>query len=438
MTKKTLPIVLFFSILTTACGILFDKSDQASNPVQASTESVKSEETDQDNQIPTPEPLTNAENPCILFNVLDMTLVNLYPDLPPVEQGEYTVGPEDAFLTFIEYSEPQCPYCAQLEPILVEFQKKYPDDVRLVFRFRPFQESFHDKSILGSQAMVAAGIQGKFIEFKNFLFERQYQDPNDPNESQAPASDFWSGLQPDAFIDWLRVQTPALGIDANQLISDIYSEEVVAKVKSFQEEADQLGIKGTPYLFINGYEWPETSRDIGVFSVYLRLLKNRANELSACPQQVIEEGKNYTANISTTKGDIEVELYPEKAPVAVNSFVFLAEQGLYDNLPVQASDEIFLSGDPSDTLYGSFGYVYLNEPSDLTFSTPGMLATREIFPGYGTNGSMFFINKTSIEKSSQTIFGKVTKGLDVLNEIENRDISTAVIDRIIKIIIQEN
>jgi len=438
MTKKTLSVVLLFSFLLAACGVLFDRSDQTSNSAQAITETIGGDETDQNNQVPTPQPFTNAENPCTPFSMLDMALVNPYPDLPPVEQGEYIVGPEDAILTFIEYSEPQCPYCAQLEPILVEFQEKYPDDVRLVFRFRPFQESFHDKSILGSQAMVAAGMQGKFTEFKNFLFERQYQDPNDPEESQAPASDFWGSLQPDAFIDWLREQTTTLGIDANQLISDMYDDEVVAKVKSYQEKADVLGIKGTPYLFINGYEWPGTSRDIDIFSVYLRLLKNKANEMSACPPKVIEEDKKYTAIISTTKGDIEVELYPEKAPVTVNSFVYLAEQGLYDNLPVLSSDKTFLSGDPSDTLYGGFGYIYLNEPNDLTFSEPGMLAIREILPGYGTNGSMFFINRTSIEKSNQTIFGKVTNGLEVLNEIENRDISTDPIDRVLKIIIQEN
>jgi len=200
-----------------------------------------------------------------------------------------------------------------------------------------------------------------------------------------------------------------------------------------------IGISGTPTLMVNGYQWPENQRGIEIFSIYLRLIKNQANEMDSCPATVVDAGKKYTATIETTRGDIQVELYPDKAPVAVNSFVYLAKQGWYDNLPIIASSDFVLSGDPSDTGYGGAGYAFLDENSGLTFEQPGMLAVYSVWPGYGTNGSMFFMNKTALtDQGNRTIFGKVTAGLDVLDKFEIRDnIFNDVIDKVLKVTINE-
>lgn len=439
MVKKILPVLLLSSLLIASCGVLFDKAESTEEPT-ATAEAPAAEGAEaQPTAAPTQAPITDADNPCVPFSVLSYSLSEPYPNLPPVTEADYTVGPDDAALTFLEYSEPQCPYCAQLEPILTEFQAMYPDDVRLVFRFRPFPVTFHDKSIIASQAMVAAGMQGKFIEFKNFLFERQYQDPNDPTDAALAETDFWSGLAAADFEVWLKEQVPSLGIDADQLIADMNSDEVVAKVQTYTDEADALSITGTPTLMINGYQWPENQRGIEIFSIYLRLIKNKENELEVCAPSVVDTAKKYTATISTTQGDIKVELYPDKAPVAVNSFVYLAQQGWYDNLSIISSSDFVLSGDPSDTGYGGAGYAYLDEISDLTFAEPGMLAVYSVWPGYGTNGSMFFINKAALtDQDNRTIFGKVTEGLDVLDKFEIRDnIFNDVVDKVLEIKITE-
>lgn len=437
MKNKLLASFVLLAILLTSCGVLFDTAEpEPTEEPTATVETAPSEEAEADTQ----EPLTDADNPCVPFNVLDTSLITPYPGLPEVTTDDYAVGPDDAILTFIEYSEPQCPYCAQLEPILSEFQAMYPDDVRLVFRFRPFQESFHDKSYIASQAMVAAGLQGKFTEFKNFLFERQYQDTEDAEQAALPASDFWASLDPADFDAWLEEQIPALGIDAEQLLADMYSDEVVAKVQTFSDEATALGISGTPTLLINGYQWPESSRGIEIFTIYLRLLKNKANEIDECPASVIDEGKSYTATIATTQGNIKVELYPDKAPVAVNSFVYLAQQGWYKNMPITTSAEFVLSGDLSDTGYGGSGYAYLDESNDLTFDEAGMLAAYSIWPGYGYNGSAFFINKTAWpDQENYTIFGKITEGLDILENMTMREdnLYDPVLDQVLEITITE-
>ncbi len=441
MFKKLLPILVVGAILITSCGVLVDTAEPTAAPTETAepTTETAAEDTTAESAAATPEPFTDANNPCTSFSVLQYSLGEPYPGLPAVTDEDYSVGPDDAALTFIVYSEPQCPYCAQMDPILDEFQALYPDDVRVVFRLRPFPETFHNKSIIASQAMVAAGLQGKFDEFRQFIFERQYQDTSDPDQAALPETDFWSGLEPADFDAWLKEQVPALGIDADQLISDMYSDEVVAEVKAYQDAADSLGVTGTPTLMINGYQWPESSRGIEIFSIYLRLIKNQANEMDTCPATVIDASKTYTATISTTQGDIQVELYPDKAPMAVNSFVYLAQQGWYNNLPIIASTDFLLSGDPSDTGYGGAGYAYLDEPSDLTFDEAGMLASYSVWSGYGTNGSMFFINKTALaDQENRTIFGKVTEGLDLLDKFEIRDnIFDPVIDKVLEVTITE-
>lgn len=442
MKNKLLASLLLIAFLLTSCGVLFDTVDsdkEATATVEVNEEvetDASAEETPTEEE--TIEPFTNADNPCSPFFVLDTTLTTPYPGLPEITEDDYTVGPDDAVLTFMEYSEPQCPYCAQLEPILTEFQAMYPDDVRLVFRFRPFQESFHDKSYIASQAMVAAGEQGKFTELKNFLFERQYQDAEE--EGDMDPAEFWAGIAPADFDAWLEERVPDLGIDAEQLLTDMYREDVVAQVKAWGDEATALGITGTPTLFINGYKWPENSRGTYIFSIYLRLLKSKENLFDACPATVIDENKSYTATLATNKGDITVELYPDKAPVAVNSFVYLAQQGWYRDLPILATSDFVLSGDPSDTGSGGPGYAYLDEVNDLTFDEAGMLATYSIWPGYGYNGSTFFINKVAWpDQESYVIFGKVIEGLDILNDISIREdnIYDPVEDQILDITITE-
>ncbi len=443
MTKKLIPLLLLVAISLSSCGILFDKTKEAETPTAVMEATASGEataetgSTDGSTAEATQEPLTDADNPCIQFNVLSLLLTTPYPGLPEVSADDYAVGPDDAILTFTVYTDPQCPYCSQLDPILDEFQLLYPNDVRVVTRLFPLP-SIHDKSLLASQALIAAGLQGKFNELKSFLFERQYQDTNDPEQAKMDESEFWSGLAVADFETWLKERVPDLGINADKLVTDMNSDDAVAKAQEYQVNASALGLSGTPTLFINGYQWPENSRGIDIFTIYLKLLKNKDLELDTCPPTVTDTSKTYLATISTNQGDIVAELYPDKAPTAVNSFVYLAEQGWYDNLPIISSDEFVLSGDPTDTSYGGAGYAYLDEPNDLTFEQPGMLAAYSVWPGLGTNGSVFFINKTSRTDTNRTIFGKIVEGMDVLDKFTSRNnIFDPAVDKVLKITITE-
>ena len=215
MKKLFLPILLITAILLSACAA----AEKAAEPTAAPTAAPTQAATSSGEQPAAGGAITTEENPCVPFNLLSQSLTAPYPGLPEVTDEDYIVGPKDAPVTFMVYSEPQCPYCAQFDPLIESFTALYPNDVRFVFRLRPFPESFHDKSILASQAMVAAGLQGKFDAFRIWLFEHQNKNPNNPAVASLADTEFWATLPPADLSDWLKERVSDLGIDADKLVN---------------------------------------------------------------------------------------------------------------------------------------------------------------------------------------------------------------------------
>ena len=145
---------------------------------------------------------------------------------------------------------------------------------------------------------------------------------------------------------------------------------------------------------------------------------------SAAPAMAIDTTKTYYATFSTAKGDIRVQLYADGEPITVNNFVFLAQQGFYDNTTFHRVIKDFMAqgGDPTGTGSGGPGYRFEDEidPS-LTFSQAGILAMANA--GANTNGSQFFLTfaPTTWLNGKHTIFGKVVDGMDVLLSLRVRD-----------------
>ena len=436
MKKKLFPILIIAAILLAACSKA-EEGSQIAEPV--TNDVVEGEEVvDPANENTSPQdgPFTDADEPCKPFSFMSQQLGTPYPGLPPVSENDLVVGPDNASVTFIEYSQLTCPACSSFEPLMIAIQERYPDDVRIVYRHFPFQ----DKSILAAQAIEAAEKQGKFSEFKNYMFERRAKSGEDPELANLPDDAFWGSVPEKDLDEWLEKYVVELGLEPTKFFEDMYSPEIVGKVQTALESAQSLGINSTPTLFINGYEWPqEVQRGFETFSIFVQLIKNQKNHYDTCPPDVPQPGKNYSATISTTKGDIAVDLFTDIAPYTVNSFVFLAQEGWYDGLPFISTDEFALTGDPSDTGYGGAGYAYLDELStDHSLDNAGKLATFNLGPGI--NGSTFFISKTSMEgQQSRTIFGEVTEGMDVVNALELREnIFNPVIDLILTVTINEN
>lgn len=147
------------------------------------------------------------------------------------------------------------------------------------------------------------------------------------------------------------------------------------------------------------------------------------------PAMEIDPAKKYTVNMETNKGTIEIELFPQYAPKTVNNFVFLARQGFYDGLKFHRviSNFMIQGGDPTGTGSGGPGYRFEDEVKNnpLKHET-GVLSMANAGPN--TNGSQFFITHSPQPhlNGKHTVFGKVTKGQDVVNAIRQGDVMNKV------------
>lgn len=142
------------------------------------------------------------------------------------------------------------------------------------------------------------------------------------------------------------------------------------------------------------------------------------------PEMAIDPKKSYTVSMETTRGTIEIELYPMYTPKTVNNFVFLVKEGFYDGISFHRviSNFMIQGGDPTGTGTGGPGYKFEDETrgNPLVHET-GVLSMANSGPN--TNGSQFFITHTPQPhlNGKHTVFGKVVKGMDVVNAIRQGD-----------------
>lgn len=325
--------------------------------------------------------------------------------IPAPGKDDHILGKDTALVTIIEYSDYQCPYCAMLAPVLRQLVEKYPDDVRVVFRYFPLTS--HPNSWVAAQAAEAAGKQGKFVEMHELIFAQQDQLAN---------------YTPENALDYFVTLAEQLKLNVDQFKQDYASEEVKARIQKNLDEAMNAGLPGTPFLFLNGLPYQDRM-DLETLSSLVELFKLQARQYTSCPPMIIDTAKQYTATLDTEKGKIVIQLYADKAPLAVNSFVFLAREGFFNGVTFHRVLPGFVAqaGDPSGSGYGGPGYVFKNENTDAKFDRKGLVAMAN--SGADTNGSQFFITYDAQESlnGNYTIFGEVIEGMDVVESLTPRD-----------------
>ena len=291
--------------------------------------------------------------------------------------------------------------------MLAQLESDNPEVVRVAYRHFPLT-SIHDKAALAMQASEAAGAQDQFWPMHDLLFERQQE---------------WSGMTLDEFEGWLQELAAEIDLDVTQFNQDLNSEENIALAQKAWDDGRAAELKGTPYLFINGrpYEGPQ---DLWTLEFITKMVKLEDEQFTICPPMTIDPSKSYMATIETEKGNIELELLPDVAPIAVNSFVFLANKGWYDGVTFHRVLPGFVAqgGDPTGTGSGGPGYAFDNEISpDLKFDQAGLFAMANSGPG--SNGSQFFITFTPLPNldGGYTIFGRVVSGMEVVESLTARD-----------------
>ena len=137
------------------------------------------------------------------------------------------------------------------------------------------------------------------------------------------------------------------------------------------------------------------------------------------------------ATIKTTKGSINIDLFHEKAKIAVSNFANLSRRGFYNNLTFHRVIDDFMiqGGCPIGTGTGDAGYKFKDEfHNDLKHDKPGVLSMANSGPN--TNGSQFFITHvaTAWLDNKHTVFGAVSDedSLNVVNKIQQNDLIESI------------
>lgn len=326
---------------------------------------------------------------------------------PAVTEDDWTKGPADAIITVIEYTDFQCPYCSMAYEEFEKLMEMYPNDVRLVYRSLPLV-GLHPNATVAAQAAEAAGEQDMFWEMYAALFSNQSE---------------WSNLSAEDFMTWLNAEAETLGLDVERFSEDTVSEDIQNKIQGEIEYANSIGLGSTPTVLINGR--PISNWYASGIKPIVEVVKVEDSLMKECPPWVIDVEKTYTATIKTKNGDMTLELYPKEAPLAVNSFVYLAREGFYDGVTFHRVYHNFMaqSGDPTGTGWSGAGYQYREEVVDnLTFDEAYMVGVAR-GQDAGTSGSQFFITYVPYPTLNglYTIFGKLVDGVDVFEQITERD-----------------
>lgn len=330
------------------------------------------------------------------------------PSLFPPESGDdYARGSADPAVTIVGYVDYQDTRSKSFIDIANRLLIDHPEEVRVLVRIFPLI-GVNDKSALATQAVLAAKEQGKFIEMHDLLFSRQ---------------EIWYNLPAEDFQQWINAQAVGLGINIGQFKSDFASEDIAARARGLAVEGSKIGIPGVPLILINGqiYGGP---RDYGSFNDILQLILLGERQFTSCPAVTVQASRQYIATLHTEKGDIVIQLFADKAPITVNSFLFLARNGWYDKITFHRviPDLFAQTGDPSGTGKGNPGYYIITEiDSSLKFERPGMVAM--VNSGPDTSGSQFFITYAPAAQydGQYTIFGQVLSGMDILESLTPRD-----------------
>jgi len=154
--------------------------------------------------------------------------------------GSPVMGPENARITLVEFSDFQCPYCSKAVEKINAVLKAYPKDVKLIFKQFPLDS--HSQAQISAQAALAAHEQGKFWQ----LHDKMFANRTTLSRKNILA---WAGQ---------------LGIDIKRFEADMDSPATTKTVARDLADGEKAGVEGTPTLFINGQRY---NGDLGLDAI---------------------------------------------------------------------------------------------------------------------------------------------------------------------------
>lgn len=155
--------------------------------------------------------------------------------------ADHVYGSAASKVTLIEYADFQCPGCGAIFPMMKELKEKYKDNLTFVFRNLPLT-TIHPNALAAATAAEAAGLQGKFFEYHDLLYQNQ------DAWKEAPVSDRTKTFESYA---------QQLSLDANKFKTDLTNPDVTAKINRDRGTASKFSFSSTPSLMLNGQKVPQ-------------------------------------------------------------------------------------------------------------------------------------------------------------------------------------
>lgn len=151
-----------------------------------------------------------------------------------VSQTDHVRGAKDGKVTLVEFGDFQCPACGAYEPIIRQVMADNKDTLKVVFRHFPLVQ-IHRNALLAAKASEAAGLQGKFWEMHDILYDKQDEWSNSLNAR-----------------DFIMIYATTLGLNTKKFQSDLESKAIEDKIVAELKEGTRLNVQGTPTFFLNG------------------------------------------------------------------------------------------------------------------------------------------------------------------------------------------
>jgi protein-disulfide isomerase len=210
--KRILPFIIILLVLGVALVSAWALKKRSSGPVT---------------------PIANNPNSPAPANANDTVVTGVAGAEPP-----HILGPNSAPAKLEEFGDFECPPCGAFHPVLVQMHKEFGDKLQITFREFPLAPA-HQHAIAAASAAEAAGLQGKFWEMHDLLYENQ--------KTWHEAFD----VRP--IFEGFAKQ---IGLDMNRYQNDLNGDQVAQRILNDGKRGHSMGVKGTPTVFLNGREVP--------------------------------------------------------------------------------------------------------------------------------------------------------------------------------------
>lgn len=150
--------------------------------------------------------------------------------------ADHTFGASNSKVTLIEYGDFECPYCGQAHPQIKAITQQYANQITFVFRNFPITTA-HPNAKAAAAAVEAAGLQGKYWDMHNLIYE-----------SQSTWQDLTGSDRDNQFLAYAK----QLGLDGTKFTADVASSAVLKKIAFDMAIAAKIGVDSTPTFYLDG------------------------------------------------------------------------------------------------------------------------------------------------------------------------------------------